>query len=302
MRKGVKISLAVALSLIVTGMAAIALGGAIMGFDFTKMDTTTYIKRSETVEESFNEIEIDCTAADVTVLPASDGVCRVESRLNKDIEYSVAVENGKLKVQYGPFEWYQHFGIHFLKNVYITVYLPEAQYGSLQLNLRSGDALLENMQIEKTKIDNCSGDVQVKNLKGELLSVETTSGDIGVCYTEVAGDLSVKTTSGDVKIQSTNVLSLLAHAVSGDVEIEDMLAKENITLESTSGDVEFSRMDAKTLKIETTSGDVEGTLLSVKCFICDSTSGDVYTPDSDSNAGKCIVHTTSGDIQIRVIS
>ena len=92
-----------------------------------------------------------------------------------------------------------------------------------------------------------------------------------------------------------------AKTVSGDIEMEDTLAKEKMTLSCTSGDIEFERIDAKTMELETISGDIEGTLLSVKHFVAKATSGDIDIPDSDSSAGKCSVKTTSGDIEIKIL-
>ena len=281
MRKGTKISLWIAFCLVILGILLIAVGGMIMGFNFDKLDTATYIERNETVEGFFTDIEIDCAASDVTVLPSPDGVCRVVSRLNQDVDYSVSVDNGKLKVQYGPFEWYRHLGIHFLKKVYITVYLPEKQYQSLKLTLCSGDISVRDLQIEKSEIETISGDVKVNDWNGDLLDIETTS--------------------GDVLVLNSNVRTLAAKTVSGDIEIEDLIARGAITLDCTSGDIEFERMDGAELNIETTSGDVEGSLLSVKHFVAKATSGDIDIPDSDSSAGKCSVKTISGDIEIKIL-
>ena len=276
MRKGVKISLCLVLS----GMMLIGMGGAMMGFDLTKLDTATYIERNEIVNEPFTEVVIDCDAADVTVLPSPDGVCRVESKVNRDFEYSMTVEDGKLRICYEAGVWYRHLHVHLVKT-YITVYLPEKQYKGLKIDLISGDVVVKDLQIEKSEIETISGDVKVNDWNGDLLDIETTSGDV------------------ELKNCSTDTLSV--ETVSGDLEIEDLVAKGAITLDCTSGDIEFERMDGAELRIETVSGDVEGSLLSNKHFIAKSTSGDIDIPDSDSSAGKCIAKTTSGDIKITVI-
>ena len=276
MRKGVKISLCLVLS----GMMLIGMGGAMMGFDLTKLDTATYIERNEIVNEPFTEVVIDCDAADVTVLPSPDGVCRVESKVNQDFDYSMTVEDGKLRICYEAGVWYRHLHVHLVKT-YITVYLPEKQYKGLKIDLISGDVVVKDLQIEKSEIETISGDVKVNDWNGDLLDIETTSGDV------------------ELKNCSTDTLSV--ETVSGDIEIEDLVAKGAITLDCTSGDIEFSRMDGADLRIETVSGDVEGSLLSNKHFIAKSTSGDIDIPDSDSSAGKCIAKTTSGDIEIKIV-
>ena len=257
MRKGVKISLC----LVLLGMMLIGMGGAMMGFDLTKLDTATYIERNEIVNEPFTEVVIDCDVADVTVLPSPDGVCRVESKVNQDFEYSMTVEGGKLRICYEAGVWYRHLHVHLVKT-YITVYLPEKQYKGLKIDLISGDVVVKDLQMADLAVNACSGDVELKNCSTDTLSVET---------------------------------------VSGDIEIEDLVAKGAITLDCTSGDIEFSRMDGAELRIETVSGDVEGSLLSNKHFIAKSTSGDIHIPDSDSSAGKCIAKTTSGDIEIKIV-
>ena len=301
MRKGVKISLWVALCFILTGMITIAVGGSMLGFDFTKMDTVTYIERNESVEDDFTEIEIDCDSVDVTVLSSPDGECRVESKLNRDFGYSMTVENGKLRIEYEADAWYRHLYIHYVRT-HITLYLPKEQYDSLNLKLQSGDITVRSLQFEKTEIDNCSGDVNVKGCTGGSFDIETTSGDVMLQDIKASGMLSARTTSGDLGAINLMAQSVSLTVGSGDVEMNEVAAEEDMTLKTTSGDITFMYVDAKTLDVKTTSGDVEGSLLSGKNFDAKATSGDVHVPRSDYSAGVCKVRTTSGDIDIKVIS
>ena len=281
MSRGRRIALWVAAALVVLGLAVMTVGAAMLGFDFTKLDTAVRVERNDAIEEAFDKIEIDGSATDLRILPSADGVCRVVSCLNESIDYSVAVRDGKLVIRYGSTKWYENMTLFGFGKTYITLYLPAGAYTSLAVDVGAGDVTLSDLQIDSVVCDVGSGDVKAKNLKGKQLRIETISGDVAIDSVKLAESLSVKTISGDIKV-------------------EDTLAEENITLLCTSGDIVFSRMDAQTLKIKTTSGDVEGTLLSVKHFVAHATSGDVHISDSDSSAGKCTVNTTSGDIDIRI--
>ena len=238
MRKGVKISLWISLCLVLSGMMLIGMGGAMMGFDLTKLDTATYIERNEIVNEPFTEVVIDCDAADVTVLPSPDGVCRVESKVNRDFDYSMTVEDGKLRICYEAGVWYRHLHVHLVKT-YITVYLPEKQYKGLKIDLISGDVVVKDLQIEKSEIETISGDVKVNDWNGDLLDIETTSGDVELknCSTDT---LSVETVSGDVEGSLLSNKHFIAKSTSGDIHIPDSDSSAGkCVAKTTSGDIDI---------------------------------------------------------------
>ena len=272
-----------------------------MGFDLEKLDTATYVDREDSVTEPVTALEIDALGTDIRVLPAKDGACRVVSRLNEKIGYSLSVTDGKLCIECeDDRSWYEKIGFGLGKE-HITVYLPTASLQELTVKVKSGDVAVSDLQSGALEIKSSSGDIKLTDMKVETkANVSLSSGDITLRGVE-AGSLSVKTTSGDITLKDTEAKGQINLTVtSGDIDMEDVLT-DTLCAETTSGDIEFERIDGRTLTLETTSGDVEGSLLSGKNFDADATSGDVNVPSSDPAAGICKVKTTSGDIQIRIV-
>ena len=85
----------------------------------------------------------------------------------------------------------------------------------------------------------------------------------------------------------------------GDITLKDVIAGDGITIDTSTGDVEFDGSDANWLSISTSTGEVSGTLLSDKIFEADTSTGDVELPKT-TTGGSCKIKTNTGDIEINI--
>jgi DUF4097 and DUF4098 domain-containing protein YvlB len=92
---------------------------------------------------------------------------------------------------------------------------------------------------------------------------------------------------------------IFAKTTSGGVMLTDTVASQKLKANSTSGEIDLKRCDAKNIVLDTVSGEISGTLLSNKQFITETTSGTVNVPQSVSNE-ECRITTVSGDIYIEI--
>lgn len=146
--------------------------------------------------------------------------------------------------------------------------------GELYFRSASGDCRLRNIK-GRAKMRSSSGDIRVEGFEGPL-SVNTTSGDIDM--EEIKGDLKCETLSGDMelgKIRGNGNFSL----VSGDLRLEEM--EGQLQASTTSGDLQIRALSSSSLKVSTVSGDLSLSLVPV-------------------SGGKYELHSTSGDISLRV--
>lgn len=90
--------------------------------------------------------------------------------------------------------------------------------------------------------------------------------------------------------------SLEIKAVSGDVEVEENLKFEDLTIASTSGDIKMGNVEAKNIKIESISGDIKLGDLIDEDLRLKTVSGDIRV---ESAKGKIEAKTTSGTIEIK---
>ncbi|MCI8352735.1 MAG: DUF4097 domain-containing protein [Clostridia bacterium] len=100
----------------------------------------------------------------------------------------------------------------------------------------------------------------------------------------------------DVYIPKEYKESLEIKAVSGDVEVEENLKFEDLTIASTSGDIKMGNVEAKNIKIESISGDIKLGDLIDEDLRLKTVSGDIRV---ESAKGKIEAKTTSGTIEIK---
>ena len=327
----------VAGGLLLAGLSCIAVGHTMGGHAYLSDGDSRLVATTLTPEGDFDSISLETLSADVTLLYAEDGICRVEARDQEGVEYTAKVEDGVLTVRgEDTRQWYDRIGIMSSGEPTLTVYLPAQSYkslsasvttgnvtvgrdftfsGSVVISVTTGDVSLSASVERSTTLSATTGDIRVEGTH-KVLSASVTTGRVTVQSSAVES-LSIKSGSGSVTIQdltaegavrveiTTGSQSLLRvtcgeldlHAGTGDVTLTDTVAAGHLQAKTTTGDVTFVRSDAATLFVKTNTGDVAGSLLTPKIFAPDTTSGSIDVPKS-TEGGLCEIKTTSGSICI----
>lgn len=316
MRKSKKTALIIAVVLIAAGFAASLAALAMLEFDFTRMNTISFVTNTYSIDEAISCISISGAECDVRLLPANDGASKVVCYESDKISHCVTVKDSTLMIERRDArEWYEHIGAYW-GAMEIAIYLPQSEYETLYIKNLSGDIVIpedftfESADIQSTSGDvdfraSVSGDLAVKTVSGDLLvgktnpdklTAQSTSGDMTVESVNVQTKIEMKTVSGDIDLSNVRSQCITADTTSGEVDFDHVITVGSIHIESVSGDVELNKCDADTLWLKTSSGDVSGFLLTEKIFLTDTSSGDVNVPHSASG-GKCEITTTSGNIK-----
>ncbi len=257
-------------------------------------------------------LEIESGAADVKLLPAADGVCRVQCAESATRKYKVWLNEGTLHVERQN-KW-SLFPIS-LKEDSLNIYLPEREYHSLWIKSSSGGIsvpadfrfgvaivgassggigfaaeVTEEMNLQAT-----SGGIAVSGASPSYLFVSTSSGGIAMADMR-PGSVSISASSGGVRLDNLRCSDLSAKLSSGSIRFSDVIAGGPMTLTCTSGSIKLDDCDAAELRINCTSGSVSGHLLTPKIYNASATSGSVHVP-SGGSGGICEVHTSSGSIR-----
>ncbi len=98
----------------------------------------------------------------------------------------------------------------------------------------------------------------------------------------------------DVYIPKTYEKDLEIKSVSGDIEVNESLKFEDLTISSTSGDVKMGNVEAQNIKIETISGDIKLQDIKSDNLKLKAVSGDIKAL---SAIGNIEAKTTSGEIE-----
>ena len=257
-------------------------------------------------------LELESGAAEVKLLPAKDGVCRVQCVESERLKYKVWLNEGTLHVERErkwslfPFS---------LKEDYLRVYLPETEYESLWVKASSGGvAIPADFRFRTAIIGTSSGGVAVAAEVTDELNIQCSSGGVAVTGASPAdlfisvssggvaladakpGSVTLRASSGSMRVDGLRCAELSATCSSGSIRFSDVIAETSLSLECTSGSIKLDDCDAAEVFVECTSGSVSGHLLTPKTWSASSTSGSVRVPASGSG-GVCSVHTTSGSIR-----
>ena len=336
-----KIKLWIAVSLVVSGLLLFAGLMTALGWDFSRLSTVRYESVTHDIEQPFYSISIDTKMADITFLPAEDGVGRVVADETEKLKYSVSVEDGTLKIGLvDEREWHDRIGLFFVTPK-LTVYLPQKEYEALTIQASTGDVQIPGdftfarLTVEistgdvtlgadvngQTRVKTSTGDILVENMTTGALDLRATTGDITVknvnCVRNMdlsattgrvsvmgiwcVGNIDVSIGTGEAELSDVRCKKLTTVGTTGDLCMKNVTANESFSIERTAGDVTFDACDAAEITVRTTTGDVKGSLLSSKMFAVSATTGDVDVPPS-SGDGKCEITTSTGDIQIEIVS
>lgn len=316
MKKSKKIALLAAAIMVAAGIVSVISAAVWLGFDFAKMNTVQFKTATHTVNQSFTSISIEAMDCDVEFYPSDGGKCEVKCDENEKVKHTVSVKDGTLTVKrQDNRRWYERIGIYG-NSPTLSVYLPKAEYKSLEVKSLSGDIYVPNFLAfasadiqtasgdisyegntsENLYLKSMSGDLNIDGVKPDKLAVQTTSGDIKISHADVKESIKVKAVSGEAELENIKGQSISVNSTSGDITFSDTVMSGEIRAESVSGNITLKGCDAATLDFKSTSGDIEGSLLSDKIFTADTKSGDVDVPNSTSG-GKCTISTVSGNIK-----
>lgn len=319
MSKATKLWLITAAALIFIGL--LIFGGVMMElkWNFANLFTVKCETNTHEISENFTDLSIITDTADIAFLPAEDGQCKVVCHEEAKAKHTVSVEDGILSIRLvDDRKWYEHIGIGF-EPTKVTVYLPEAAYGSLLIKESTGDIDIakdlsfESMDITVStgdvvnrasasgmmKIKASTGDIHVENVAADSLDLSVSTGDITASGVTCVGDVTVKVSTGKAYLTDVTCQDLTTTGNTGDLSLTKVVATGKFSIERSTGDVKFDACDAAEIFVKTDTGNIKGSLLSEKVFIYHSNTGKIDLPQTTSG-GKCEINTDTGDIKITI--
>lgn len=249
-------------------------------FDFSKLSTVKYETKTHNITQEFNNITINTDTADIAFIPSDSQKCKVLCIEEKNIRYSVSVQNDTLVINtIDSRKWYEYIGIA-TKNPKIEIYLPITEYGSLY-------------------IKDGTGNIDINDISATELELSTSTGDISLSDISCKNNVTVKASTGQVTLNNLNCNSLISNGSTGDITLNNVIAKDNFSISRSTGNIKLQKSDANQLHLKTDTGYVKGSLLSEKIFLATSSTGNIRLPKTVSG-GKCEIITNTGDINISI--
>lgn len=273
---------------------------AVLGFDFTKLDTHNYETNCYAVEERFQNVTVRTAMAQVRFAPSEDGTCRVECLEEEKLKHTVTVQDGTLIIQsVDARKWYDYVGISF-QSTKLTVYLPETVLNTVYIDTKVGHVdIPEDFSIKNLEISAKTGNIVAYAAVSDSLRVNTATGSVWIGSVDAGGVVEVETNTGGISLENVHCDQLSVECDTGYISLKNVIASDRMHIENETGHVELGGVDALSIFVKTATGSVTGTVLSEKIFTAQSSTGSVSVPKSTSG-GTCEVFTGTGHIQLRI--
>ena len=337
MKKNI-VTIVVALCLVIAGAALAGAALVAVDFRFGEFSSADYERNSYVIEGDIGEIGISAGDYNVTLLPSSDGICRIKVDESEKFKLRYHFEEDHLEIRIvDNRKWYDHISF-FSTEADLVLYLPIGEYeilsvatntgdlkvsdklffavaalsagtgdidfsakvsGDLSLSCVTGDISVCDIEPENLSASVTTGNIVLENIKAsDTISLSCNTGRIEVHGSE-AGDIESEGTTGDILLKYVTVEGRVKiERSTGDVTLTSVLA-DSFDILTDTGDVKLNLSDAEEINIETDTGRVEGSLLSEKIFKCESSSGSIKVPDTHSG-GACRIKTSTGNIHITI--
>ena len=207
--------------------------------------------------EGIEMLSFQTTAADIEINSSSSEqiMVKLEGKIDKNLksklQMKITEDGDRLKVSYVPND--KSLGIRFgnVKNMTLSVTLPEKTYKELSVQTTSGNIDAVGVSAGIINLESTSGDHYIKNFKSdEALTMQSTSGDIEVDR-NMMNNFSIESTSGNVKIAELDSRNGKITTTSGNVTIIIKEMVNSLNVMTTSGDVKTTfKENPESLKIK----------------------------------------------------
>lgn len=303
MKKGIIVALSIAGALVVSGIAIGIVGIASFHGNFASLDRHEYLESPFSFTESVSKVTISENIADIEFKHSENDEITVVCEEMKDAPHIVNISDGTLTINstYQSIDWLDWFRYGpILRNMTITIGLPDVAYSELSVSSNTGDILFtDGFSFNKIDVHTDTGSISLQNFVSSDVKSTTSTGNISL-LNGAADDIDIDSSTGNVYLEDVSCSSLVAHTSTGNTMIKSVIASADMELTSSTGDVNFDHSDAANISVDTSTGNITGTLLSAKTFVCSSSTGNVNVP-SGLTGGTFEAHTSTGDIVISII-
>ena len=280
--KKTAIAILIAVLVVAIGGALVFAGMSAVHFKFRDLDTAEYVTNTYDLGEGFTRVEMDLDTADVTLAPAADGKCRVVCVETEKHPHTVTVQGGTLIVRAPKdHKWLDSMNISLLTHSpSVTVYLPAADYESLQLEADTGRVILS------------------PGLAFETVDVDADTGSVSVDGVDVK-TLKISNDTGRIKVANMTPQTAELEADTGSIEVTDVVCAGDLRCEENTGSIRLQDVDGANLYLKADTGSISGTIRTEKVFYAKSSTGSVKVPEGTSG-GRCEAETSTGSIRLSI--
>lgn len=306
---------------IVLGTMLLIGGGVVVGVAIAHNSTNSKLVTNEhEISDTFSSIKFDIETANVEFVASTNGETKVVCEEREKYPHEVEVADNTLNIKFvDNVKWYEKVFNWSWKTEKITVYLPVAAYGNLEMKASTGalnikgDYTFDNLTVEASTgalylesdiINNVdvkmsTGAVRLKGVDTKEANIKTSTGDIYISETNVENKLTVRASTGDARFEKVRAKELETKFSTGDVKLDDVLVENHVEHKASTGKFTFSKFDCNTLNCKTDTGDIKGAIINEHIIYAHSDTGKVDVPRC-ATGSIWNIETDTGRINITI--
>ena len=276
--KRTAIAILIAVLVVAIGAGLLFAGLSAVSFRFDRLDRTEYMTNTYEFDGAVERVDMKGYTADLELLTAEDGRCRVVSAESDREKYSVSLENGTLTIR--PQAQAKKWSLFSFKSPKITVYLPAGAYELLKVELDTGDVTAD------------------RTLSFEAMDILFGTGDLTMSGVQ-ANQVAAHGSTGDIRLSDMAPETMTLSVSTGKIVLSNVVCAGDLRCESTTGDIRLTDVDGANIYLKASTGDITGTIRTEKVFAASASTGEVKVP-AGAAGGRCEVRTSTGDIRLSI--
>lgn len=249
----------------------ITIGGIGSLFTFKTLERGTVSETKEVEAKEVSNLEIDLINEKVNIVPTKEAKIKIELK-GKSNEpdrkhLNIDKQGGTLTIQKKADHFKKFVFFEQSDSLTLTVYLPEKEYESIQVEVTNGNIKADHITVKNMKASGDNGKIFLSDVKTDQTNVGTTNGS--VLLKDISGKLKGKTNNGKISLLTVDLdRSLDFTTNNGTIEIKTENEPTNVTydLRVDNGDIQvFGEDDWDTvvgdgknlIKASADNGDIE---------------------------------------------
>jgi len=217
------------------GTIGILVGGFIMIMGIGTGCTSTGKRITQTASlssKSVNEINIDCSSANVKLIPEDREDILVEFETYENGQELLTKEGKTTYIETKSKSKFQFFSNTDYK---LTVYIPKNYNESAKIDISSGSLTVDDFTFKDLTMDTSSGNINVNSTEAETISIDVSSGDI-VFNDVVCEQLKTKVSSGNIELKKFEG-KIKGKSSSGNLNVTYLEEMNDIDYSTSSGNI-----------------------------------------------------------------
>lgn len=289
MKKGVKITLLIALTCVVLGIGCMAAAFIISGGKLDVINQQKTVFQEKTYEsgiEGLTGLVVRADNNDVVLTLSDDEKIHVTYGESEWSTYAIEQRGDTLRIcSEKKKPWYQRILTWEFERPDLNIALPAAYAGSLDLETDNGALELRGLQqVKDVRLQTDNGRITIENCMLSSVTGQTDNGAVSLTDVRAAEGIDLSTHNGAAEAERVHcgtVLRLKSH--NGKIVLDHVSAEAELTF-------------------QTSNGSIKGTIVgedSAFTIISHTSNGKNNLPESwGSGSRKLNVHTKNGEIKV----